>query len=312
MSGVLAVDGGQTGLRARLADDPTIVETDGVVRLEADADRRIAARVGELWRALGSPPVDTVAMGLTTMPSTEAAAAALAAEVAELTGATTVLAAEDAITAHIGALPGFVGVSLTAGTGIACIGSITGRRAVRIDGHGVLLGDDGGGFWIGREGLRAVLRHREGRAPATVLDAAARAAYGDHPDLATTVHELDDPVGAITSFALAVATAAAEGDAVADGILAAAAAALADTVTAAIARLDGDGHLPLALGGRVLSVDGPGGVRERLIGRLARDGVPVVPMLAIGSPLDGAVILGVRGVPAAFSADIHVTRTESS
>ena len=60
--------------------------------------------------------------------------------------------AEDAITAHIGALPGFVGVSLTAGTGIACIGSITGRRAVRIDGHGVLLGDDGGGFWIGREG----------------------------------------------------------------------------------------------------------------------------------------------------------------
>lgn len=310
MSGVLAVDGGQTGLRARLADDPRIVEAAGVVRLDPDTDRLLAARVGDLWRELGSPPVDTVAMGLTTMPSTPESARALAESVAEITGARTVLATEDAITAHIGSLPGFVGVSLTVGTGIACIGSAPGRPAVRIDGHGVLLGDDGGGFWIGREGLRAVLRAREGRAPETALDAAAVRRFGAARDLATTVHELDDPIGAITGFALAVAEAADRADPVASGILAAASAALAETVTVAIARLAGDGHLPLTLGGRVLSIDGPGAVREQLLALLARDGVPVVPMLAIGTPLDGAVILGVRGVPSAFASDVHVLTRE--
>ena len=310
MSRVLAIDGGQTGLRARLADDPRIVTVPGVVRLDPDPNASLAVRIEELWLALGEPAVETVSMGLTTMPSTADAARALTSAVAAFTGAATVYAAEDAITAHLGALPGFVGVSLTAGTGIACIGSVPDRGAVRIDGHGVLLGDDGGGFWIGREGIRAVLRLREGRGPVTSLDDAAIAAFGRVRDLATTVHERDDPVLEITMFASAVAEAATEHDAVALGIVAAAAAALADTITTTVTRLDADGHLPLTLGGRVLSTDGPSGVREHLLALLARDRVPVVPMIAIGSPLDGAVTLGIHGIPTAFATEVHVYRRE--
>ena len=38
---------------------------------------------------------------------------------------------------------------------------------IPVDGWGPWLGDDGGGAWIGREALRAVLRARESRGPAT-------------------------------------------------------------------------------------------------------------------------------------------------
>ena len=50
------------------------------------------------------------------------------------------------------------GSVLVAGTG-ATAGAVTGHRLTRTaDGHGWLLGDDGSGFWLGREAVRATLR----------------------------------------------------------------------------------------------------------------------------------------------------------
>lgn len=50
------------------------------------------------------------------------------------------------------------GTVLIAGTG-AVAGALRGRRVARTaDGHGWLLGDDGSGFWLGREAARATLR----------------------------------------------------------------------------------------------------------------------------------------------------------
>jgi N-acetylglucosamine kinase-like BadF-type ATPase len=50
------------------------------------------------------------------------------------------------------------GSVLVAGTG-ATAGALTDRRLTRTaDGHGWLLGDDGSGFWLGREAVRAALR----------------------------------------------------------------------------------------------------------------------------------------------------------
>lgn len=50
------------------------------------------------------------------------------------------------------------GAVLVAGTGAAA-GAVTSRRLTRTaDGHGWLLGDDGSGFWIGREAVRCALR----------------------------------------------------------------------------------------------------------------------------------------------------------
>ena len=60
---------------------------------------------------------------------------------------------DDTVTGHIGALSGGDGVSLIVGTGVACFAMAHDRSAVwAVDGKGFLLGDDGGGFWIGRRG----------------------------------------------------------------------------------------------------------------------------------------------------------------
>lgn len=61
------------------------------------------------------------------------------------------------------------GLALVAGTGAVAM-RITGRRCTAtVDGDGWLLGDDGSGFWIGREAVRAALRMADGRGGATAL-----------------------------------------------------------------------------------------------------------------------------------------------
>ncbi|MDQ1031614.1 glucosamine kinase [Streptomyces umbrinus] len=68
------------------------------------------------------------------------------------------------------------GLALVAGTGVVAM-RIRGRRcAVTVGGDGWLLGDDGGGFWIGRSAVRAALRMADGRGgPTTLADAVGRA-----------------------------------------------------------------------------------------------------------------------------------------
>ncbi|MET7477698.1 BadF/BadG/BcrA/BcrD ATPase family protein [Streptomyces sp. NPDC005648] len=61
------------------------------------------------------------------------------------------------------------GLALVAGTGAVAM-RITDRRCTAtVDGDGWLLGDDGSGFWIGREAVRAALRMADGRGTATAL-----------------------------------------------------------------------------------------------------------------------------------------------
>jgi N-acetylglucosamine kinase-like BadF-type ATPase len=63
------------------------------------------------------------------------------------------------------------GLALVAGTG-AVAARITGRRCTATaGGDGWLLGDDGSGFWLGREAVRAALRMADGRGAPTALAA---------------------------------------------------------------------------------------------------------------------------------------------
>jgi N-acetylglucosamine kinase-like BadF-type ATPase len=84
------------------------------------------------------------------------------------------------------------GLALVAGTGAVAM-RITGRRCTAtVDGDGWLLGDDGSGFWIGREAVRAALRMADGRGGATVLAGAVGRALG----LPAEVLPYADPGGA--------------------------------------------------------------------------------------------------------------------
>jgi glucosamine kinase len=71
------------------------------------------------------------------------------------------------------------GSVLVAGTG-ATAGAVTGRRLTRTaDGHGWLLGDDGSGFWLGREAVRAALRALDaGEPPGPLVGAVLRELAG--------------------------------------------------------------------------------------------------------------------------------------
>ncbi|WP_033322553.1 N-acetylglucosamine kinase [Streptomyces yerevanensis] len=70
------------------------------------------------------------------------------------------------------------GLALVAGTG-AVAARITDRRCTATaGGDGWLLGDDGSGFWIGREAVRSALRMADGRGGSTVLAALVGRAYG--------------------------------------------------------------------------------------------------------------------------------------
>jgi glucosamine kinase len=63
----------------------------------------------------------------------------------------------DADPARCGAFAGAPGIVVIAGTGSAALGW-DGERFARAGGHGFLLGDEGGAYWIGREAVRAALR----------------------------------------------------------------------------------------------------------------------------------------------------------
>ena len=71
-----------------------------------------------------------------------------------------------ALTAGAGEAPGIV---VIAGTGSIAYGRTGQGVAARAGGWGYLLGDEGGGFWIGRAALAAVVRQFDGRGPSTLL-----------------------------------------------------------------------------------------------------------------------------------------------
>jgi N-acetylglucosamine kinase-like BadF-type ATPase len=65
-----------------------------------------------------------------------------------------------ALQAGAGSLDGIV---IIAGTGSICCGSGPTRQTVRCGGWGVLLGDEGSGYWIGRNALNHLCRIKDGR-----------------------------------------------------------------------------------------------------------------------------------------------------
>ncbi|MEV7976986.1 BadF/BadG/BcrA/BcrD ATPase family protein [Streptomyces sp. NPDC086519] len=137
-----------------------------------EAERaRVAAVVGGFAGAARAPEEE---------PGRVRARAALTAALTQLgIGAAAVEVCSDIEAAFAGA-PGRPadGIALVAGTG-AVAARIAGRVLVATSGgDGWLLGDDGGGYWIGREAVRAALRAADGRGEPTALTAAVGRALG--------------------------------------------------------------------------------------------------------------------------------------
>ncbi len=80
-----------------------------------------------------------------------------------------VIITSDAEIAIEGAFAGRNGIVLIVGTGSIAIGKIGKDKFVRCGGWGIELDDEGSGAWIGREGLTAVVRALDGRGKPTML-----------------------------------------------------------------------------------------------------------------------------------------------
>ena len=309
MTAVLGVDGGQTSIRVRCSEDEREIERAGVGRQDGDVGGALTEAVADAWRQLGQPPLDRVVLGLTTAPVDRAESDRLAQLVARALGVAEVWVTDDAVTAHAGALSGRPGVSITAGTGVACL-AVPAVGAPRIiGGHGFLLGDEGGGYWIGRNGLRAALRAADGRGARTTLESAAERRFGPLADVHVRLHNLERPVPAIAAFAPDVLAAADADDEVACAIVDEATDELL-TLANAGAQWVGGGRAMVALGGPLLSKGTA--LRRRLEKRDEDHGAGLDLRDPEGSPLDGAIRFGVGGTPGPYRDLVHVWRRESA
>ncbi|MBX3029744.1 MAG: ATPase [Chloroflexi bacterium] len=306
MRRVLAVDGGQSTIRVLSPGATEPVEVPGVGHLEGDSVVGVVTAIETAWRRAGAPTVDRAMLGLTTAPTTDADRDRLCGTVGTATGASDVWLADDSVTAHAGALSLGWGVSVTVGTGVACLVAPRGGDQPRIlGGHGVLLGDEGGATWIGREAIRAALRAWDGRGPATALGPAVMARFGPLDGLADRIHRGERAVDTIARFAPEVLTIADSGDAVADAIVDAAVEELTLLIAAAVAAaVDVDpAGVPVALGGRLMTPGAP--LRLRLDRALATR-LPATPVRsADASPLMGARLLGGSDDPGRYTPLVY-------
>src|SRR5271165_1690061 len=144
----------------------------------------------------------------------------------------------DVVAAWATATGGGPGVAAISGTGSNVFGVGPDGRAWRAGGWGHLLGDEGSGYWLGVQSIRAALRDREASGPATALSDAAPVFFGvaTVEALASLVYSKPLTKGEIAAFAIETATLAEGGDAVACELYERGAAELGEQIAAVIGK----------------------------------------------------------------------------
>ncbi|MEJ7608827.1 MAG: BadF/BadG/BcrA/BcrD ATPase family protein [Bryobacteraceae bacterium] len=140
----------------------------------------------------------------------------------------------DALIALSGATAGAAGIITIAGTGSISYGRNAAKKSARAGGWGYIYGDEGGGFDLTRQAIRALLRNEEGWGPETILRQMLLGETGasNANDLMHRLYTDSYPRPRIASFAKLVDEAAIHGDNVARNIIMNAAQQLAGTTSA--------------------------------------------------------------------------------
>lgn len=295
---VVAIDGGKSGLRVRIASTDSgerVTGTGPGSSYTGDVGHDLRSLLGAIDAAVdeampiraAGPVADIACVGLTGLPGD-------AAERRELVGvlhrvlAPRLLLADDGVLAHAGAL-GRPGTVASIGTG-TIVTTVDGEGRTRTtDAWGPDLGDRGSAFALGNAGLRAAAAASDGTAPATLLcDRAAEVLGSWPPSLAELQRFYRDParVALTAGFAPAVLQLAAEGDPVAVLVRNRAAEDIAATLRAAAAP-----GLPIVWTGRI-AAQGVG-YGEEILRALGPDlAARVLP--PEGDSLDGGIRIAVE------------------
>jgi N-acetylglucosamine kinase-like BadF-type ATPase len=139
----------------------------------------------------------------------------------EMIGTEQMTVTHDALIALSGATAGQPGLIAIAGTGSIAFGRNASGKTARAAGWGYMFGDEGSGFYITRQALRAALRSEEGWGPSTSLRSVLLDATGA-PNVDQLLHRLytpEFPRSRIAGLAKLVDQAAENGDATARNIL---------------------------------------------------------------------------------------------
>ncbi|HYA75019.1 MAG TPA: BadF/BadG/BcrA/BcrD ATPase family protein, partial [Roseiarcus sp.] len=226
----LGVDGGATRCRARLRDTAgaLLAEVEGpAANIYVDFDGAIGAaraQIEAVCAKAGLAAADrarlALGLGLAGLSSADDAKRVEAL----FDGMAGARAANDAMTACLGAHGGADGALVIAGTGSAAIARVRGREIV-IGGRGFLLGDDGSAARVGADAIRAALRAHDGLGPTSPLTQEVMRRFRDDPLVAIQWAVSAKPAG-YGAFAPLVFERAEAGDEIALAIIRAAARAI--------------------------------------------------------------------------------------
>jgi len=236
----LGVDGGQSSTTALVGDESGRVV--GVGRGgpcnhvgKAEGRAKFLSAVGGCLREAGFEGAEFEAACL----GFSGGAADKDAYVRELIIAKHYLVTHDAFVALMGATAGEPGIVTSAGTGSIAFGRNREGKTARIGGWGYVFGDEGGGFDLVRQALRAALRYEEGWGQKTLLREALISSAGatSADDLLHRFYTDQYPRERVAAFAKLVDRIARDGDAVAREILVSGAQQLAVLATAVRAQI---------------------------------------------------------------------------
>ena len=241
---IIGIDGGGTRTTLALADGDgrELLRLEGAAGIVDPRDPGGAIEVvAELVRealaeARVGPRVDSLCAGLAGVRS-EAEREAVREALAEEGIAERVTVRSDGEIALQGAFADEPGILLIAGTGSVAWGRAEDGRVESCGGWGMVIGDEGSAYELGRGALTALVRSVDGRGPRTrllplVLEALRLADPDPIRRWAGRAEKSE-----IAGLAVAVARAAAEGDEVARTLVARGAAGLVEHVRALLERL---------------------------------------------------------------------------
>ena len=287
----LGVDGGQSSTKAVIGDERGRVlgaGSGGPCNHAAGVRESLAAACGAAGLDAATVCFEAACCGMSGGPEDKQAM------LGQILRARRLIVTTDAAIALAGATSAGQGIVVIAGTGSIAFGRNAEGRVARAGGWGYAFGDEGGGFDMVRQALRAALRMEEGWGPPTSLRAALLEATGarDANDMLHRFYGDEWPRKRVAALAPVVDAAAMEGDGVAAEILGRAAQELA--------LLAGAVRGQLWQAGEAVEVAYIGGVfgsrtvleRFRLLVELEEGDRCVAPMK---SPAEGALMEAYRG-----------------
>jgi N-acetylglucosamine kinase-like BadF-type ATPase len=232
----LGVDGGQSGTTAVIGDETGRILGEGeagpcnhagAAEGRGKLERAVAGSVGAACERAGLDPstvcFEAACFGMSGGPEDKRSILAATLRTKLL------IVTHDAAIALAGATPAGQGIIVIAGTGSISFGRNAEGRAARAGGWGYIFGDEGGGFDIARQALRALLRMDEGWGPPTALRPALLEATGARGanEMLHLFYTAAWPRSRVARLAPIVDRTAGAGDVVATAILDGAAASLA-------------------------------------------------------------------------------------